>query len=186
MTVFGDLLSEPLRNGLTRPKSQRGTGIPMVNMGELFAHRRITDGLAMDLVPVSLREKQFLLAQGDLLFARQSLVREGAGKCAYFAGRNRPTTFESHLIRARIDPNKGDPRYWSYYFNSGPGRAVMQTIVEQVAAAGIRGSDLARLPIEGPDVVTERRITFLLEALASRINLNQYLVHDTKRRTAAL
>ena len=70
---FGSLFAAPQKNGLTRPKKVRGSGMPMVNMGELFAHPRIKN-LAMDLVPVSEVEKSFLLQPGDLLFARQSLV----------------------------------------------------------------------------------------------------------------
>ena len=74
---FGDLFLEPQRNGLTRPKKVRGVGLPMVNMGELFAYPRIHD-IPMDLVPVDRKEHHYLLETGDLLFARQSLVLSGA------------------------------------------------------------------------------------------------------------
>ena len=40
---FNELLSEPLRNVLFRPKRVRGEGVKMVNMGELFAFDRIKD-----------------------------------------------------------------------------------------------------------------------------------------------
>jgi type I restriction enzyme, S subunit len=72
---FEELFAVPLRNGLTRPTAVRGTGIKMINMGEIFAHPRIGD-IPMDRVQVSQAEAdRFLLASGDLLFARQSLVR---------------------------------------------------------------------------------------------------------------
>jgi type I restriction enzyme S subunit len=54
----------------------------MVNMGELFAYDRI-GALDMELVPMNDVEKEkFSLQAGDLLFARQSLVAAGAGKCS--------------------------------------------------------------------------------------------------------
>ena len=109
---FQNLLRVPLRNGLTRPKAVRGAGVKMVNMGEVFAHDRIQD-IHMDRVPLNDKEKETsLLERGDLLFARQSLVLEGAGKCSVFLGDREPVTFESHLIRARLDPTIGDPLFF--------------------------------------------------------------------------
>lgn len=64
---FESLFSSPQKNGLTRPKKVRGSGIPMVNMGELFAYSRIKD-INMDLVPVGDGEAHFLLQPDDLLF----------------------------------------------------------------------------------------------------------------------
>jgi len=146
---FGELFAEPTRNGLTRPKAVRGSGIKMVNMGELFAYPRLRDAL-MDRVPLSSSEaERFLLADGDLLFARQSLVLEGAGKCSIFLHDVEPVTFESHVTRVRLDPNKGDPQFYFYYLQSHHGRAAIRSIVEQGAgASGIRGSDLQALNVQ--------------------------------------
>jgi type I restriction enzyme S subunit len=33
--VFQDLLAEPLRNGVYKPKEYHGAGVPIFNMGEL-------------------------------------------------------------------------------------------------------------------------------------------------------
>jgi type I restriction enzyme, S subunit len=102
---FQDLFATPLRNGLTRPKSVRGQGIKMVNMGEIFAYSRIGN-IDMDRVPLSENEALgYLLEPGDLLFARQSLVLSGAGKCSIILKQKEPVTFESHIIRARLNKN---------------------------------------------------------------------------------
>src|SRR5258708_3983926 len=112
---FQEYFKAPLRNGLTRPKAIRGVGTKMVNMGEIFAHGRIGD-IRMDRVPLSDKDaKAFLLEPGDLLFARQSLVLEGAGTCSIFLGTNEPATFESHIIRARLDTDIAEPAFF-YYF----------------------------------------------------------------------
>jgi type I restriction enzyme S subunit len=63
---FEKLFAIPLRNGLTRPKAIRGTGVKMVNMGEIFSHTRIGD-IPMDRVPLSEKEAEnYLLESGDL------------------------------------------------------------------------------------------------------------------------
>ena len=158
---FEDVFALPLRNGLTKPKRVRGAGIRMVNMGEIFANDRIFE-LEMESVPLNEKEKDnSLLEHGDLLFARQSLTLEGAGKVSVFLG-DYPCTFESHLIRARIDKNKCDPLFAYYYFRSPRGRQLVSSIVEQVAAAGIRGSDLSKLPFSYPPMPQQRVIVRIL------------------------
>ena len=105
-----DVMSQPSRNGLTKPKRVRGAGVKMVNMGELFANRRIHN-IKMDRVPLSENERISLLEPFDLLFARQSLVLEGAGQCSIFLGDTEDVCFESHIIRVRLDRQKVDPRF---------------------------------------------------------------------------
>lgn len=169
---FADIFETPLKNGLNRPKDVRGVGIPMVNMGEVFAHSRIRN-IPMDRVALPERERTFLLRSGDLLFARQSLVLSGAGKCVLFQGNIEETTFESHIIRARLDARIADPVFYFYYFNSPVGRGNVEGIVEQVAAAGIRGSDLARLQVPVPPLPEQRAIAHVLGTLDDKIELNR-------------
>lgn len=183
---FRDFFKVPLRNGLTRPKAIRGIGVKMINMGEIFAHDRIRD-IHMERVPVSQKETQsFLLEPGDLLFARQSLVLEGAGKCSIFLSAREPVTFESHIIRARLDPNIADPRFFYYFFKSQFGRNVVSSIVEQVAAAGIRGSDLANIKVPNVSVEQQRTVAQILGALDDKIELNREMNHTLEQMAQAL
>lgn len=169
---FGYLFLEPQRNGLTRPKRVRGVGFPMVNMGELFAHSRIKD-LEMDLVPVNEeKEQQFFLKDGDLLFARQSLVLAGAGQCSIFIGNKIPTVFESHLIRCRLDQKRFNPHFYFYFFRSPDGRRAIEAIVEQGAgASGIRGSDLVNVQVPTPSKSYQDEAAGLLVEIDDRITL---------------
>ena len=183
---FGDLLAQPLRNGLTRPKRVRGSGVKMVNMGELFEHRRIGN-VPMERVPLSDHEAEsYLLQPKDLLFARQSLVYSGAGKCSIFLGAPEPVTFEGHLIRARLDPCLGDPSFYFHFFNSTLGRKVIGQIVEQVSAAGIRGSDLVELEVPYPAIDEQRAIGMLLTALDDKIELNHKMNHTLESIARAI
>ena len=143
----------------------------MINMGDLFAHTRIHN-VTTDRVPFSDFENSFLLKAGDLLFARQSLVLAGAGKCSIFIGDDEKVTYEGHIIRARINSKIADPVFYYYFFNSPVGRQTIESIVEQVAAAGIRGSDLARLYVPFPPPPEQRAISGILGALDDKIELN--------------
>ena len=75
---FNELLAEPLRNGVYKKKELHGSGVPVINMKELFAFDRIA-GQASDRVQLNTGElRRVGLEVGDLLFARRSFVLEGA------------------------------------------------------------------------------------------------------------
>ncbi|MEW6540262.1 MAG: restriction endonuclease subunit S [Bacillota bacterium] len=185
--AFGELFAERTRNGLTRPKAVRGTGVKMVNMGELFAYPRLRNA-PMDRVPLNQTEaERFLLKPGDLLFARQSLVLNGAGKCSIFLCDDEAVTFESHVTRVRLDPRKADPRFYFYYLQSHHGRAAVSSIVEQGAgAAGIRGSDLESLQVRWLPVAEQHAIAHILGTLDDKIELNRRMSETLEAMARAL
>ncbi len=180
---FKDHFAIGLRNGLTKPSRVRGSGIPMVNMKEIFGYNVITDRTPMELVPITDKELETSsLEYNDLLFARQSLVESGAGKVSIFKGR-RPTVFESHLIRCRIDQKKSDPNFIYYLFKSPIGKGTVSTIVQQVAAAGIKGSDLQNLEFSFPLLPEQKAIAAVLSSLDDKIDL-LHRQNQTLERTA--
>jgi type I restriction enzyme S subunit len=144
----------------------------MVNMGELFEYGRLWNP-SMELVLLSNSEvDRFSLQKGDLIFARQSLVLEGTGKCSIIMDVPEITCFESHLIRVRLDKSKVEPLFYYYYFDSHQGKANIQSLVMQVAAAGIRGSELAFLNVPVPPLPTQRKIAAILSAYDDLIENN--------------
>ena len=170
---FGALFLEPLRNGVTKPKRVRGSGYKMVNMGEIFSLSFIQNQ-TMDRVPLTDKEKAATLLQNnDLLFARQSLVRDGAGKCSIFLNDNEPVCFESHIIRVRLNQELCYPMFYYYFFSSRLGKNTMDKIIEQGAgAAGIRGSDLAKLEVPYIEYSKQKEIADSLYSFDQKIQLN--------------
>lgn len=141
-------------------------------MAELFAYP-LLDSPPMRRVAVTEDEQhRFGLAAGDLLFARRSLVDEGAGKCSLVCRVSGPTVFESSIIRVRPDPAKVSPRYLFYLFQSGIGRQKLYSIRRAMAVSGITGSDLAELYLPVPDRKTQERVAAALSALDAKILAN--------------
>lgn len=171
-TVFKDLLSEPVRNGIYKQKEFHGRGVKIVNMGELFAHSRLRD-VEMRRVDLTKAERlKCLLQQGDLIFARRSLTAEGAGKCSIVKEIVEDTTFESSIIRARPDENKSDPDFLYYYLNSPYGKYLLGTILRQVAVSGITGADLMNLPFKIPSTVQDQKnISQVFSCIDDKIDL---------------
>jgi type I restriction enzyme S subunit len=132
----------------------------MINMGELFDNDRIRD-IPMERVLMSEREiKNYSVRENDLLFARQSILFSGAGKCSIVIEVPEITTFESHIIRVRLDQKKADPLYYYYYFKSP--LSSMRSIIQQGVQAGVRASDLEELRVSYPPLPVQRRIAQVL------------------------
>ena len=170
---FEELLDEPVRNGIYKSKEHHGHGVKIVNMGEVFGHSRLR---AVPMRRVGLSESEierFAIAKGDLLFARRSLVAEGAGKCCVVLDVDEPTTFESSIIRARPAATTSDPLYLYYFFCSPSGLHCLDTIRRQVAVAGITGRDLSGLEIPAPLLPEQRAIAHVLGTLDDKIELKR-------------
>lgn len=184
---FGSLFLEPLRNGVTKPKRVRGSGYKMVNMGEIFSLSFIQNQ-TMDRVPLTDKEKAATLLQNnDLLFARQSLVRDGAGKCSIFLNDNEPVCFESHIIRVRLNQEVCYPMFYYYFFSSRLGKNTMDKIIEQGAgSAGIRGSDLAKLEVPYIEYSKQKEIADSLYSFDQKIQLNTQINQTLEQIAQAL
>lgn len=150
----------PSSNGLSRPSAVRGKGFRMIGMGELFACNIIHD---MDMERVLMNEKEqmkYFVQEGDLLFARQSLVAAGAGKCSIVSVLSEKTTFESHIIRVRLNKKICNPLYYFYLFQL-PYNPI-KTIVNQCAQAGIRGSELCKIKVQKPSLSVQNSVSCIL------------------------
>lgn len=169
---FQKLFVSKPSHGLTKPSAIRGDGFKMVNMGELYQYDRLTNQ-EMELVPLNDIEKNnFSLDEGDLLFARQSLVLEGVGKCSIVVSVPELTVFESHLIRIRLNKKISNPEFYHYFFSSYYGKKLIQTLAIQVAASGIRSSELAKLKVPYPSKSIQDNIAVIFASIDSLIEKN--------------
>ncbi len=166
-------MNQPLRNGIYKKKEFHGRGTKVVNMGELFGFPRIGT-IPMKRVELTGTEpKRFSVEKNDLLFARRSLVAEGAGKCSIVMEVDEATTFESSIIRARLNTDRAIPLFYYYYFSSPQGLRNLDTIRRQVAVAGITGGDLADLIVPQPTLQEQLAVTAILGILDDKVELNR-------------
>lgn len=182
---FESLFATPSRNGVYKSKDHHGSGVPIVNMGELFAFNRIGDQ-PMSLIQMSDAEMDKSgLIDGDLLFGRRSLVEEGAGKCSMVYKPTGPLTFESSIIRVRLDRTIADPEFFFNYFRSPIGRSRIRAIVGGAAVKGIRSSDLKLIKVHLPPLVEQIAIRQIVATYDDLIATNQRritLLEDAVRR----
>ena len=171
---FQSVLSQPLRNGIYKSKDYHGRGTRVVNMGEMFAFDKLP---SIDMARIELSDDELeksCVVEGDLLFARRSLVAEGAGKCTLVLRQEEPLTFESSIIRARPHFEKADSAYLLYLFSSPIGKYLLKTILRQVAVSGITSTDLSNLDLPLPNLEEQKKVSYFLSCLDRKIsNLHQ-------------
>lgn len=176
---FESLYAVPSRNGIYKPKEFHGRGCRIVNMGELFGFDFISN---QEMSRLELSESELAvssLEDGDLLFGRRSLVEAGAGKCSIVTDPPEPLTFESSLIRVRVNKETVNPRFLYYYFSSPQGRGSVRSIVSGATVKGIRGSDLKELPVPKPSSAIQDNI-------ASTLSVYDDLIENNRRRMVLL
>jgi len=176
---FENLFSVSSRNGIYKSKEHHGSGVRVVNMGELFGFERIGNQ-PMSLIQMTDAEMEKSgLIDGDLLFGRRSLVEEGAGKCSLVFDPKSPLTFESSIIRVRLNKSKANSGFYFDYFRSPIGRSRIRAIVSGATVKGIRGSDLRLIKVHVPP---------LNEQIAIRAVVAAYddLIETNRRRIALL
>jgi type I restriction enzyme, S subunit len=178
-TNFERLYAEPSRNGIYKPKEFHGSGTKIVNMGELFGYEFIGSQEMARLSMTDLELEKSGLIDGDLLFGRRSLIESGAGKCSLVDALDEPTTFESSIIRVRLNPEQCEPRFFYYWFRSPVGRGRVRAIVTGTNVKGIRGSELKDLQVPCPELKVQHGVVDIVR---------QYddLIENNRRRIALL
>jgi type I restriction enzyme, S subunit len=147
-----------------------------VNMGEMFGYEFISDQ-QMSRVALTARELSASgLQDGDLLFGRRSVVPAGAGKCSLVLELREPLTFESSIIRVRLDKSKAFPPFYYYYFASPAGRSLVSSIVAGTNIKGIRATELRELAVPLPSMSEQQIIASALRDADALIESLEQLI----------
>jgi type I restriction enzyme, S subunit len=183
---LADFYAIPARNGLYKPSGHYGRGALMIHMPQMFR------GLTVDAsdaarVEVSAAElERYRLQEEDLVFARRSLNLEGAGRCSLIPSLNEPVTFESSIIRVRLQEEKLRPIFANYFLNSEFGFRLRLPFIRQVAVSGVSSEDVASIPVPCPPVQEQDQIIERIIANNSRIGAEESYLNKLKEQKKGL
>ena len=185
-TPLKNIFAEPTRNGLYKQSSFRGRGPLMVQMGGLFRGDSVDYSTASRVLVTGSEFVQFRLEIGDLLFARRSLTFEGAGLCVVVKNLPEQATFESSIVRARLDFSKALPEFVNSYLRGVRSSAQRRTFIRQVAVSGVSSADIAQFEIALPKLEEQRLIIDLYSAANQRIEREQEALKKLQQQKSAL
>lgn len=156
---LGEMCIRQPQSGIYKPAEFLGTGVPLVQMGELFGNDAVSPELCASRIEVNADElSKFRVEEGDLLFGRRSIVLSGAGRCVLVDCVSEPTVFESSIIRLRTDSSRLMPQFLFEWLRSPLGAQSTNKIVTFTTVAGIKGSDLTKLRIPIPPMNRQREL----------------------------
>lgn len=181
--VLGDYIVDDCY-GTSEKTNDDPTGTPILRMGNIQKGRLINHSLKyLDIAPKE-REKLILMA-GDILVNRTNSAQL-VGKCAVFDLKGE-YGFASYIIRLRPDQTQADPRLIAAYINSPIGRAYMFEEKKQMTGqANVNATTLKKLPIQLPDLHSQKSIVAELDALQAKIDALSALQAETAAELDAM
>jgi len=185
-TPLRQILAEPTKNGLYKQSSFRGRGPLMVQMGGLFRGDAVDYSTASRVLVSGSELAQFGLAIGDLLFARRSLTFEGAGLCVVVRDLPEAATFESSIVRARLNSSKALPEFVNSYLRGERSSAQRRTLIRQVAVSGVSSTDIAQFEIASPKSDEQQTIIDLYAAASERTEREEVALGKLQHQKAGL
>ena len=161
--VLKNVLALPLSNGSFENNKLYGSGTPVIWVDNLY--HTITIDLShlrrARLSDAAIAKYQVL--NGDLLFTRSSLVREGIGQINIVPKLPERTAFECHIIRARVDEKKVNPFYVLGLYRSLYGRNFIMRRANTATMTTISQTAIEELPCPIPPLPPQEKFAAIVQ-----------------------
>jgi type I restriction enzyme S subunit len=154
---FDQLIFDGPQNGLYKPSSEYGEGLPIVKIDD-YQDGWFREREALKRLRVNRSEANtYGLHSGDVLINRVNSAPQ-LGKLLVVPPTLCPAVFESNMMRLSLAPEI-DPRFVSYYIQSRPGRTRLTANAKwAVNQASINQTDVRVTPIPLPPLKEQHRI----------------------------
>lgn len=184
--ALGDLGS--FKNGANYSKHDYGETYPVASVKNLFRGRFVnTDGLDAIRDGVIRRVSDYLLTRGDILFARSSVKRSGAGQVAMVNEIPENCVFSGFTIRFRPhDENTVLPLFLLYLLRSPRYREEFTRIATGTTIHNLSQAALADICVPLPGIECQKRIAHILGTLDDKIELNRRMNETLEAMARAL
>ena len=152
------------KNGINFSADKKGSGTLTVDVLNMYGAGIETK--LDSLYRVDMDAKDYLLRDGDILFVRSSMKREGIGWASLFRDFSEPVLFCGFLIRLRLTSFElTDPNFLLYYLRSDFGRKKIISISGTAAITNISQDSLKVIPAIMPTLREQQKIADCLSSL---------------------
>ena len=161
------ILGSP-QNGLYKPKSDYcDNGTPILRI-DGFYDGFILNDYSFKRVSLSAEEiERYRLELGDLVVNRVNSMPY-LGKCALVRSLIEPTVFESNMMRIKLDTDKVEGDWITYYLSSHGGRKELTKNAKQaVNQASINQTDVGNALVPIPSINEQKRLVTVIESRLS-------------------
>ncbi|NOQ32687.1 MAG: hypothetical protein GQ567_00590 [Methanosarcinales archaeon] len=161
------------KNGINFTKDQKGkSGILTIDVFNMYSEGIHANLKSLYRVDKRIKEN-YLLRNGDILFVRSSLKREGVGWASLFRETQEPVTFCGFIIRARMKSNEIYPEFLTNYLRTATAREDLIASSGKVAITNINQGMLGKIPIPIPPLSTQQKIVTTLSTVDKKIEAEE-------------
>lgn len=169
-TKLSELISVGLQNGLYKPASDYGTGIPILRIDSFYDG--VVTGLAsLKRVRISDEEKALYgLRPGEIVINRVN-SREYLGKSALIPSLPEPIVFESNMMRFGVDRARISPVFLIHLLQTKHVRAhILRSAKDAVNQSSINQQDVKGIPVILPPLPQQELFAERLRGLETLSN----------------
>lgn len=163
-----EVMQNSPQNGLYKPKSDYGSGVRILRI-DGFYNGFISPTYDFKRLHVSQEEiNRYSLKVNDLVVNRVNSMPY-LGKCALVRKLDETTVFESNMMRFRLNDEKANPEYVTYYLSSLLGKKELTKNAKQaVNQASINQTDVGNALIPVPiDILHQKKVVEIIESRLS-------------------
>ena len=166
-----------MQNGVFYEVSRKGSGIPLINVGDMYTNVPLTSE-KLELFDATDDEiKRFEVNDGDLFFTRSSVVPSGIAFCNWYKKTsNTPVVFDSHVIRFKTNKNQVVPMFLYLQCISPKARRFFIANAKTATMTTIDQTIMGKCIIDLPPLPEQRRIAEVLSDTDALITAVERLI----------
>ena len=183
---FGEVFFETPQNGLYKPSSEYGSGVPIIRI-DGFYDGAILNDYEYKRVKLSEEEtKKYLLLIGDILVNRVNSMSH-LGKCGLVKSLKEQTVFESNIMKIRVKKELASPEYIIHFLSSKKGiKELTKNAKHAVNQASINQTDVSNAVIPFCLLEEQQQIVQEIESRLSVCDKIEETITNSLKQAEAL
>ncbi len=174
-------------SGLSKPRSEFGSGFPFLSFKDVFYNRFVPKALDNLVQSSDAERKKCSIKRGDVFLTRTSETMDELGMSCVSLSDAPDATFNGFTKRLRPkDENYILPEYAGYFFSSPRFRQSVNAMSTMSTRASLNNDMLSRLEIVVPEPDEQLRIANVLKPLDDKIELNRRMNETLEEMARAL
>lgn len=179
---LGHLLTGGPQNGIYRPRSDYGTGTPILRIDGFYGGR-VSDPATWQRVRLDKGTvHRYALSEGDIVINRVNGARRFLGKSAIVPSLVEPTVFESNMMRLQLDRRRVLPGFLIEMLQIESMKASLCTNAKEINQSSINQADVKSCLVLAPPLELQGKFC----NAAARVHRLMQQADDGVARTATL
>lgn len=168
-TLLRDLIKDGPKNGLYRPKSAYGTGVPIIRIDSFkYGAPKLLMNSTKRLELKRDAIEEFALKEGDVLINRVN-SRNYVGKTALVGALQEPVVFESNMMRLRLETQRVRERFFAEFMQTQDARRQLAPMVKDaINQSSINQQDVKMIEVPMPPIEVQDAFVCTIDDLESQ------------------